>query len=270
MRSIEFIGLPGVGKTTLSNAAAASLQRRLPVTVLTQDKATFLAAKDGCEKSLRTVLHLLPEALGIRLFKALGGRTYWQQELVLDFILGNYDFLRSVIEAPAFKKHSLPERKVVFSSLLASAGMLKYLQQSPKEGWVLFDEGILQKSMMFVSSDGTAAKDVVEQYLSRIMLPDVVVNLHTDPKVCLERMLGRSKGLTSRLRIQTAEQVDAFLGHSLEHWEFVASWLAGNTTIPVLHIGTDRDPAELTTYLAAELERVIKEDVPANKLRARI
>ena len=259
MRCVEFVGVPGVGKSTLSASVVSSLQRKLPVTVLSQDRAMYLAAKEGCEKTVRSILRLLPETLGERFFKALGGRTYWQQEMVLGYLLANHDLLHSIFQEPLFNKYSIPERKVVVSSLLSSGGLLGLLKESPKEGWVFFDEGILQKSMLFVSPYGTAGDDIVHRYLSRITLPEVVVHLRGDRKVCLERMLGRGKGLTSRLRAQSAEQVDTFLENSMKHWELVTAWLRSNTTIPVLDVGTDRELPDMTAHLAGILEEVIRE-----------
>lgn len=264
MRSIEFIGIPGVGKTTLSKGVVKFLQGKLPVSVLTPERAIFYAAREHCDKSLRNVLHFLPESLGQRLFNAVGGRTYWQQDSVFDFLLVNHKLLQSIFNDPFLRSFSDRERKIVTSSLLHVGGLQTCLQQSSKnDWWILFDEGILQKTIMFVSSHGVADQEVVGRYLSQLDLPDVVVNLHIDKNECIERMLGRSKGLTGRLRTQSREQIDTFLDHSIEHWEYVTCWLKNNTNIPILKIKTDQNQAELISSLGMELEKFIRGSLKA-------
>jgi len=259
MRSIEFIGLPGVGKTTLSKGVVKFLQRKLPVTVLTPEKASFYVAKDHCEMSLRKILLCLPETLGQRLFNLLGGRTFWQQEFIIAYILENHKLLQTILDAPRLNKPSDHEFKVVFNGLLQSGGLFTCLKQNSKnDWWILFDEGMIQKSMMFVSSHGTVTQEVVEQFLSQLILPDVIVNLHIDKNTCIERMVGRSKGVTSRLRTHSREQIEAFLDHSIEHWEVVTSWLKENTNIPILNIRTEQNQQELISYLGMELEKIIR------------
>lgn len=258
MRSVEFVGIPGAGKTTLSRGVAEFLRGNSAATVLLPEKAAFYAAREHCERSVRTVLRLLPEALGQRFFNALGGRTFWQQEFLVSYLLGNHKLLQSVLDAAPVRGLSDHELKVVFTGLLQSGGLLECLRQSSgSDWWVLFDEGMLQKSMMFVTSQGTFPREAVERYLSHIVLPDVVVNLQVDKGRCLQRMLGRSKGLTGRLRTHSEPEAEAFLDNSIAHWEFVTSWLRDNTDIPVLQIGTEPDQSELIRLLGAELEQVI-------------
>lgn len=259
MRSIEFIGLPGAGKTTLSNGVVKYLQRKLQVTVLTPEKAAYYAAKEHCEMLLRTILRLLPEVLGQRLFSVLGGRTFWQQEYIYSYILENHKLLQTIFDDPFLKDRSEHDFKVVFYGLLQSGGLHTCLDQTSKtDWWVLFDEGLLQKSMMFVSSQSTVTREAVEQYLSLVALPDVVVNLHVDKNTCIERMAGRPKGVTSRLRTHSREQLGAFLDHSAGHWEIVASWLKENTRIPIIDIQTAQNQPELISCLGLELENIIR------------
>lgn len=258
MHSIEFVGLPGVGKTTLSNSLVNLLQWQPAVTVLTPEKAVFYAAREHCEEALRKILYFLPDRLGQRLFSVLGGRTYWQQDFVYEYILDNHQQLQSILEFTPLKTMSRSELKTVFTGLLQSGAVLKCLQKNAREDWwIVFDEGMLQKSMMFVSPCNVSSREAVEGYLSQLLLPDVVVHLHIEKEVCLQRMFNRAKGLTGRLRPQSREQIEAFLENSLQHWQFVLSWLRMHTEVPVLELRTDKDRSELVRQLEGELSDVV-------------
>ncbi|MSM38719.1 MAG: hypothetical protein GJT30_03735 [Geobacter sp.] len=260
MHSIEFVGIPGVGKSTLSQGVVKYIYGKSRNSILTSEKALFYAAKENCDISLRRILRILPQAIGYRLFNTVGGRTYWQQEYILDFILENHCLLKTILDSSIKNILSYAEQKAVINAFLHAGGLQLCLEKSSRlDDWILFDEGILQKSMMFVSPNGLVNKEELVQYLSLLTLPDVVVCLHIDSDKCLQRMNGRTKGYTSRLKNQSKEQVDAFLNYSLDHWEFVTSWLMKNTNKHILVVNTDQEQSYLISKLGDDLNAIIKD-----------
>lgn len=260
MHSIEFVGVPGVGKSTLALGVMKYLRGKSYNSILTSETALFYAAKENCDKSLRRILRILPQSIGFRLFNIVGGRTYWQQECILDFIIDHQDLLHTIFDSSIKNNLSFAEQKAVINAFLHAGGLQACLEKSFRhDDWTLFDEGILQKSMMFVSPYGLVEREVLVQYLSSLTLPDIVVSLQIDSDTCLQRMNGRSKGFTSRLKNCSKDHVDAFLKHSSDHWEFVTSWLMENTNKYVFVVKTDQEQSYLISKLGNDLEAIIKD-----------
>ncbi|WP_224957110.1 hypothetical protein [Geomonas subterranea] len=258
MRCVEFIGPPGVGKTTLVNEVAAVLARSASSTVFTPEEAAFHVAKHHGEPSVARVLRVLPQWLGRRVFRLLEGRTLWQQDAIFRFVVQKHKLIHELFEAPAMKSRAEADRLVVLSGLLRSGGLLASLERGGgDDAWVLFDEGMLQKSMMLVGGDSAGTEEALRSYLSQVEMPDLVVLLDAAADTCVARMMGRSKGLTARLKLKSDEERSVFLQNSALHWRRVARYLAEETTVPVLSVDAGQEKSLLVCRLVDELTGVI-------------
>lgn len=140
------------------------------------------------------------------------------------------------------------DRKNVISRFLEMGSLWQSLKgRLPEEVVVIFEEGFIQKSFMFVDhSNGLLIeKEKLCNYLEIIPIPDIVVFVTASIETCQSRMMDRPDGLTERLKSADNNEILAFLTTAQNHLKFVAEWLHNNYHERIIEINSEKELAEI-------------------------
>jgi thymidylate kinase len=265
MISVEFIGVPGSGKSTVMRALVKALQESDSGVYLTTEDALFIAAKERIDRSFRMLLNFLPGSIARVFFDRLSHRSFWQNEGQGVFLAKNYQALQCVLASNEFNVLPTKDKATVLSSFLKSGGAYECISQVlTSNETVFFDEGLLQKSVMFVSPYiKSKSYEYVHEYITNIPLPDIVVHFDLDNTVCYERMLRRDKGLTDRLKENTSVDYLRFMDNAKKHLETLALMLRAENKIKLINISTisslDETVTSLTNKISSSLNSLYGE-----------
>jgi thymidylate kinase len=170
---IEFVGIPGSGKSTLYGQLNRLLGERL-----------------GYRPGPRDLWMRMADEIR---FQAVQGGAY--QSLVR-FILENKTFTNAVLQD---QTNFLEETSSILSdknSLLPYFLSLCAFYQSTKEdhtkNWCLFDEGFFYYLFQHFTQNGSKLSQTINETMPKI---DVLIHLNTDVELCITRMKSRKQGI---------------------------------------------------------------------------
>lgn len=236
---IEFLGLPGSGKTTIRSALLSQLKMQDSEHYLATEEAFYRMMKGYGDKVYRYILSALPYRTGLKFSKWVQGRSLFQLEAQNDFLANHGLALNAFISSVVFNQMSLEDKKNVIGSFLGMGSLWNVLNHSSLEKSVIFyEEGFVQKSFMFV--DHNYSYDLVEDnlqvYLQNVPLPDILIYVKTAVSLSHQRMLERKDGLTKRLKNSNGLAINNFLNSAEEHIVNVKSKLMAQEGCKVIEI----------------------------------
>jgi hypothetical protein len=251
---VEFIGLPGSGKTTLLSHLFADAPEKA-VRYLREEAALLMVARRRFDRPLRIPLQLMPHGLAMKVCP----RFWWkcrQRSMCLVSFLAKYGAaLGAFTSSGIYDAMSTVDRSRVIEHFLDTAATREFLDDAQLANRiVLFGEGLVQKSFMFVDHSDVAVEtaDVV-RYLDKIPLPDLVIHLRVSPGVSFERLTGRASGLTQRLKGADAPTIRRFLDKAARHVDLLSEWFAKNHPERMLTIDNLESPAAAAAAVRARL-----------------
>ena len=254
---VEFLGLPGVGKTTLRKDLLERLSNGGGVKYLSSDEAFLQVARKYADNVFRKPLNILPHFLARKFADKLQNRTLMQFEAQNRFLASSGKALEAFLRSDAFSNMSLNDRRLVIGSFLETGSLVTCIEgHLERESMVFFEEGLVQKSIMFVdhANDSSIDKDNVYAYLENIPLPDLVVYITADLETCKHRMISRPDGLTQRLKTADDEKIGRFLTYSHNHLECVADWLKSHCNERFVEINNQHGFADGSAALIARIQ----------------
>lgn len=228
---IEFIGLPGAGKTTLRRKLLSSLHRDGDVRCISSEEAFLQVSKENIDRILRYPLKFLPHSAALAFAKKLANRSIMQFEAQNQFLANHGAAPDAFLSSDTYGHMSNLDRQRVIGSFLSMASLWQCTNVlSMKEKVIFFEEGLVQKSFMFVdhSQSGTNEKDKILCYLENIPRSDLVIYVSASMQTSWDRMQSRPDGLTDRLKHADDETIRYFLEVSLAHLDIVTEWLTDN------------------------------------------
>lgn len=228
---IEFMGLPGSGKSTIRKDLLISLKKIEKEKYISSEEAFHRTSKQHIEKIFRYPLNMLPNKLSVKLANKLRNRNWMQHDAQNNFIAKSGKSLEAFFGSAVFGSMSIKERKNVVGSYLEMGSLWECIcGESNKEKIVLFEEGFVQKSLMFVTTSGEALaeENEVRCYLDNIPMPEIIIYVKVDVDTCHDRMMGRPDGLTARLSNADSNAISSFLERTQSHLELIADWIGEN------------------------------------------
>lgn len=235
---VEFIGLPGSGKTTLRQKFMAGLAPAQAARYLTEEAALMVVARRNIDAVFRAPLKLLPPGLSRRFLWTAWWRSSQRWTCTNRFLARHGAALGAFTLSPVYHAMSTLDRFRVIESFLETGAIHEFLDDSVlARHVVLFGEGLVQKSFMFVDRSETAGRETdVVRYLGGIPLPDLLINVRVSAEQAFGRMAGRASGLTQRLKSSDKETVQRFLGKAARHLDLLSGWFAANYPARMLTI----------------------------------
>lgn len=254
---IEFLGLPGSGKTTIRNSLLSHLKKIDSEKFQTTEEAYYQRMKVDGDKVYRYLLSLMPATLGQRFCEWIPGRSLFQLEAQNEFLAKYGGALSAFIESPVFEQMSLEDKKNVMGNFL-SMGSVWQLLDIPAyvKPLIFLEEGFIQKSFMFVDHNYSFGliENNLRTYLNNIPLPDVVVHVKANVSLSHERMVGRKEGVTTRLKGVSEGVIDTFLHNADEHIQNVRNELSGHKVCQFIDVVNEGPLDEVVSSTIKQLE----------------
>jgi thymidylate kinase len=215
MVHIEFIGLPGSGKSTLRTMLVESLCRR-KIPCLSMDQALLSCLKihvDGI--FFKYFLHILPEKTALKYAPLVFTRSALRYTAQNAFLSTNSQAVAAILSSDHFLSAAPQEREMLLSWFFLTASQYQVIRENMSEKMpVIFDEGFLQRAVsLLVSPGGKSLPETtfLSSYLDLIPRPDIVLYLRTDQKTCIQRINTRSKGMPERLAGKNQQDIQSFM-----------------------------------------------------------
>jgi len=241
---VEFIGVPGSGKTTIRRKLIEGLKKVDKEKYLSVEEVILDISRNEIDKVYRIILNLLPRSLALRFSNTLLNRTLFQYNAQNRFLAEWGKLLESFLGSSALDNMPLNDREIVISSLMEVGSLYECINHGclSDETVVFFEEGFIQKSLMFVSASANRESEKISlsTYLDNTPLPDLVIYVSADLASCYERMLSRPGGLTKRLQRVDKDGILNFLESCDSHLRRIVCWLRKNRQIGLLEINNDQ------------------------------
>ncbi len=239
MYRIEFIGIPGVGKSTLMRMLVEKLRQQNNREYMTFEDAFHYVAKDKIDKGYRFILNALPRKIAERFISKIINRSLFQFDAQSRFLAHYGSAFQIVLASDEYNNMSHYDRGVVIANFLSLGSLYQAITEQIVDNAVIFnDEGFVQKSMMFTSykTQDKELNESIISYFNNIPLPDLLIYVKADMSLCQERMFTRTKGLTARLKKLDKKARINFLLNSESLFEILVPWLQNERKVTVLQI----------------------------------
>ena len=207
-RIIEFIGPPGIGKTTLHNALCRQWTSKcnwvFPEYLFSgwSSRTSFkFWANYHLRKFLSKPVKSVPVEYGLK---------YIENNRPLAEFLWNH-----ISGKAAYDAHEIGKRFRSAYFLFNNFSKYQAIWDAQYNKPCLIDEGLLEKSFLILE-DEQAIVDLIEEYLPLIPLPHAVVYLNTpDTGAIVDRLMHRPKVIASHMGKNRAQ-----LEKDIERWQF--------------------------------------------------
>ncbi|MCU7924765.1 MAG: hypothetical protein KZQ88_18935 [Candidatus Thiodiazotropha sp. (ex Dulcina madagascariensis)] len=261
----EFLGLPGVGKTTLRNDLVKHLKRIDEKMYLSYEDAFHSVSKLKIDRILRLPLTLLPNGLSKKLCKKFVNRSLMQFDAQNEFIAHGANIINAFISSSVFANMPEADRKIMIASVLELGAIWTSIDGLPSSrSLIIFEEGFVQKSFMFVNTEFESEVDHghIKLYMESIPLPELLIYIKADIDACYQRMLSRPDGLTSRLKNAKSDKILDFLNRLEQHVLYIVDWLATNSQCKLITVNNSGNYRETLDALTGEITKLaLKENI---------
>lgn len=252
---VEFIGLPGSGKSTLMNQLFADRSSARDLRYLSEEAALLMVARRKFDRMFRIPLRLLPHGLAVQVCPKLWWRSWQRSECQVRFLAKHGAALGAFTSSGIHDAMSTVDRCRVIGNFLETCAAREFFDDAQlADRIVLFGEGLVQKSFMFVDHTDVAVEpaDVI-RYLEKIPLPDLIIHLRVPTSVSFDRMTGRASGLTERLKATDAATTRRFLDKAAHHLDLLSGWFARNHPDRMLAIDNQESAAPAVAAIRMRL-----------------
>ena len=158
------------------------------------------------------------------------------------FLAKHGEALSAFFDSDNYQGMRHDDRSLVIGSFLEVGSLRECIKSVTEEAIVIFEEGLIQKSLMFVDHhhDTKPDSNKVIRYLENIPKSDLSIFIEVNIDDCHQRMLSRKDGLTTRLKTADENKIFLFLQRINDHLHEVSSWLDKHH-YPVIHIDNNSD-----------------------------
>jgi len=235
MRYVEFLGIPGSGKTTFAKEVASILRARQN-TVFTRWDAKHGIMRAMMQKRTELAwrfISLLTYLAAHPTLDFLWVKTRYS--LMLHFIRKHPQLVRQVVEyagsvdpPPGILQQALSSENLI-TWFFDIAGIYQASQEFiGNDDVLLIEEGFCQQAYYLVVAfrKETGADQKLKRYIQLIPKPQLVISLFADPDQCEERLQTRPTGIPSTiLRSLTVSERITLLEHRLNTYQKIADYL---------------------------------------------
>lgn len=264
MYRIEFIGIPGSGKTTIRKKLLERFKHLKGNNFLSVEEAILDVSREKIDKVYRIILNILPKGFALIISDKLLNRNRLQHIAQNRFLAQWGKSFEIYLGSAAYDNTSIDDRKLLIDSYLHTGSMYECINGDLSDKTVVFfEEGLVQRSFMFISPsiNEEADESSLYAYLDSIPLPDLVVYVNADLSVCYERMIQRTDGLTDRLGKTDKNGILNFLETSQSHLQNVVSRLQKNKDINIIEINNEQKIDNVVSDLEKRVKDIVEKDI---------
>ncbi len=190
---IEFLGVPGAGKSSLVPVVTGELQRA-GVNAVEIAEATYAALRDGMQDRLiGPVFRNMPRSLGSSLSKHLVARSQDRMLAMRGFLLDHPETAIAILEALSDRKDVDPRQDLALGWILELLWSYQLATSQGGSGSLLvLDEGFANRAVtLFGYRFSEEDEPRLRQYIESIPKPDLVIVVAGDTEVCAARASNR-------------------------------------------------------------------------------
>ncbi len=233
MFHIEFMGLPGAGKSIIKNRLLYGVKKKGIRCFSMEEGLLYSYRRMDCNELYQNILKILPSAFSKRFIMPIFRRSKCRLSAQDRFLTGQDRINEFLIKFEALKDKLKSEKELVIPWFLEIASLYQMIkEQIEADVPVFFDEGFIQISMSLLLSPTNITKNYSNEnllkYLNLVPIPDLLIFIETDISRCIERMESRPRGLTQRLKTSDKESVEAFLSLCQDYFGEIAQWMKKN------------------------------------------
>lgn len=253
MKHLEFIGLPGSGKTTLHTLLCNRLEVLLPG-CLRAESALSKYMRPHLQWHMRWLSQLLPGSKAEPVFR----RSELPKRYLKNFLTAHGMTLEMIEDSPVFKRMTETQQTDGKDRFLEMAAVYQCIAETVPEGiTIFFDESLAQRTLpLFLCPDqeqDRLGSVFLHQYMARAPRPAALIYAQAGPEVCLQRMRERERGLPPQLADMTDAAILNYLRLAREHFDQVATWYKRNTRCRVILLPTSGETEAVVNRLQKSL-----------------
>ena len=235
---IEFAGPPGSGKSTITSRLVDHL-RSDGLNAYTADQAVSVYnSRTNFRRIISPFFDKNQQISLLGKYFTLRSPLYWYK-----FRLNHPEFWKVVQESQ--QGRSINKYNQVLIKNYFKRAMIYYqfiVDHCGPDEIIIIDEGFSHRTTHFVSECEKSDQGKIEQYLKFIPKSDLLVYLQVPLEICIERV--QSRGLRGRLSNLNAEELNTFIGNSIQALDYGFGFLAaqGSSLIEVDTSGKIESP----------------------------
>lgn len=243
MRVVEFIGVPGSGKTTIAAQVLSACGRVVDI----HSAVRMALAVNGDDPLVR-----LSARIGWKLWPAVYARSHDRFSALSRFASVRPLVAETVLAAQREKTERGCAREGNIDYLFNLFARYQLMTESKLQHDVVLDEGFAQRGVM-VFAHGFDAPDIplLQAYLDAIPLPDLLIHVETPLEVCLRRVVARrwDRGV---LGVESnSNQRQEFLSNAAVLVESIVKHCARTTR--VVSVSGTSDPSSQVRFIGRHL-----------------
>lgn len=253
MKHVEFMGLPGSGKTTLWRESISLLQKRGRLAMGLEEAFCHCLLERVVDKRLR-IIKPLPYLIRKNLLRHYSRLTETEALAYNRFMIEHPELAYCVFTALDERPSSAAERTMVGNWVYRSFSRYDIVDRNlgPEETVVL-DEGFCNRAMsLFADHETLLDPDMIHRYAKAIPLPDLVFAIETEPERCLTRLSKRESGFPPRIGDPTSEEKRTFLANVDRCLQTVRETIERDG-VEVIEIDNDGSLEDSNTQLGLEI-----------------
>jgi hypothetical protein len=229
---------------------------------MTVEEAFLHVSRTKMDRPYRSILKILPDTIALKFSGSLLNRSLMQFEAQNRFLAKWGKSLESFLMSPVFNQMSIEDKEIMISGFLETGALYECIVgELDGDKVVFYEEGLIQKSLMFLSTQNQESVDwaSLTTYLEHIPLPHLVVYVRAATPLCYKRMLQRPRGFTGRLRKYEPRPLMSFLEKGDEHLEKIVSWLKENSKVYLIEVYNDGELGTILKSLCSEINQCYSE-----------
>lgn len=212
MKHIEFMGLPGSGKTTLCEETLSILKSMDRKAMSLEEAFVHCLIESLRYKPFRFIKYF-PYIIRKNVIRHYSRTTEREAKSYNQFLLGNPELTQIILTALHDRQTTSTEREKIGDWIFRSFSRYNIVNQNLKQKEiVVLDEGFCNRSIsLFVNQETQPNDELVYQYADAIPAPDIVFMIVSKPDICISRMSDRPGGYPGRMATLSVNEKEEFL-----------------------------------------------------------